>query len=272
MSEAKDTIEIDLSKSIEENATHYFNASKDARKKIAGLQKAMSIQKQKAAQKQAQQSAKEKSAEKAPAKVSKKWFERFRWFYTSDGFLVVGGKDAHSNEELVKHHMKPVDKYFHAEVFGAPHCFIQTEGKEVPEQSMKETAQFAITFSKAWEEGRALADAYSVRPDQVSKTPNPGESLGTGAFVIRGERDWFKKTPLSLVLGFSRQEKKLMAAPLSAAKKNCSFFIELRQGSVTKDDAAKMLKRLFDEKGFVFPLESFVSALPAGAFELVRKQ
>jgi predicted ribosome quality control (RQC) complex YloA/Tae2 family protein len=270
MSEDRDIIEFDLNKSIEENAANYFNASKEARKKIEGMRRAILAYEQKAKQLEAKKDRIEAQKEfaKERQKVAKKWFERFRWFYSSDGFLVVGGRDAHSNEELVKKHMKPHDLYFHADVFGAPHCYIQTEGKDVPDSTKKEAAQFAVTFSKAWEEGRAVADAYSVKPEQVSKTPNPGEHLGTGAFVIRGEREWFKKTALSCALGFDELEKKLISAPFSAAKKNCSFVVPLKQGMMQKSDAAKVLKNIFDAKGLVFSLDEFVSVLPNGAFDV----
>ncbi|MEK6959417.1 MAG: NFACT RNA binding domain-containing protein [archaeon] len=260
---------IDLSKSIEENATAYFESAKEARKKIEGMKKAVAHYEQK--QKNASATGPVVSKQKAKVlgeKQKSKWFMNYRWFYTSDGFLVVGGRDAHSNEEVVKKRMQKDDVYFHAEVFGAPHCIIISEKKPVPLQSKKEAAIFAVTFSKAWEEGRPAADSYSVRPEQVSKTPNPGESLGTGAFVIRGEREWFKKTPLNCAIGFCDAEKKLMCAPLSAVKKHCSFFMELKQGSMIKTDAAKRLKNIFAEKGFIFSIDDFVSAIPSGSFNL----
>ena len=34
-----------------------------------------------------------------------KWFEKLRWFLTSDGFLVVGGRDANTNETIVKKYL-----------------------------------------------------------------------------------------------------------------------------------------------------------------------
>ena len=30
------------------------------------------------------------------------WFEKFRWFVSSDGLIVVAGSDAQQNEQLVK--------------------------------------------------------------------------------------------------------------------------------------------------------------------------
>jgi len=254
-------IEIDLSKTIEENSTHYFQQSKLARRKIEGIKKAIVAQ-------NLEQMKKEKVKEKAIER-KRKWFEKFRWFYTSNNFLVVGGKDAHLNEELVKKHMDKRDIYFHAEVFGAPHCVIklaETKKNAVDDVSMSEAAEFAVTFSKAWEEGRAQADAYSVKPEQVSKTAQPGEHLGTGAFMIYGERNWFKKAKLTCAIGFFEKEKTLMCGPVSAIKKHCKFVIELKQGSKSKEEVGKELKQIFESKGCFFSVDNFVSLLPNGNF------
>ena len=37
--------------------------------------------------------------------MKKLWYHRFRWFVTSDGVVVLGGRDASQNEELVKKYM-----------------------------------------------------------------------------------------------------------------------------------------------------------------------
>ncbi|MFA5125549.1 MAG: NFACT RNA binding domain-containing protein [archaeon] len=269
-------IELDLSKTIEENAAGYFNKAKESRKRIAGLKKALEIGKQKQKEKEINEElkAQQKELQKQKAQRKKKWFEQYRWFFSSDNLLVIGGKDAEGNEEIVKKRMKKNDVYFHADVFGAPHCFIQApeelKGREFvfPEQSMLEAAQFAITFSKAWEEGRAQAEAYSVKPEQVSKSAKSGESLSTGAFVIYGERNWFRKTSLSCAIGFFHREKILMSGPFSAVKKHCNFVVELKQGKQSKEQTAKQLKDIFERKGFVFSIDDFVSLMPNGLFEL----
>ncbi|MCK9198854.1 MAG: NFACT RNA binding domain-containing protein [Bacilli bacterium] len=140
-------IEIDLNKTLEQNATLYFEKSKLARKKIAGLKIATEKQDKFLEKKLIEKEVKEKKKER-----KRKWFEKYRWFFTSDNLLVIGGKTAIQNEEIVKKYMKKDDLYFHAEVYGAPHCIIKlSESKklhEVPETSKKEVASFAITFSK----------------------------------------------------------------------------------------------------------------------------
>ncbi len=270
-------LEIDLSKSLDENAAAYFEKSKTAKKKILGIEKALIILEQKMNERLEQEKLNKEAPilEKNKKARSKKWFESFRWFFTSDGYLVVGGKDAKSNEELVKKRMKKNDIYFHAEVFGAPHCFIQApeelKGNEfiAPDNSMKEAAVFAATFSKAWEEGRAIADVYSVKPEQVSKSAKSGESLSTGAFMIYGERNWFRKSVLACAVGYFNREKVLMAGPISAVRKHCTFSVELRQGSISKEQTAKLLKDRFLKKGLNLSVDDFVSVLPNGSFEIV---
>ncbi len=254
-------IEIDYTKSPRENAVNYFEASKSARKKIDGFTKAIEFEKKKRAESEKKAFENKESLLKT-IKQNKKWFSRYRWFYTSDNFLVIGGKDAQSNEEIVKKRMLPEDLYFHAEVFGAPHCVLKTDKKEIPLQSKKEVAQFAGTFSKAWQEGRTQADVYSVKPEQVSKKAPTGESLGSGAFMIYGEREWFKKTILSCAIGFYKKDNCLMSGPLVAVKKHCSFFVEINQGTLTKEECAKKLKEIFSKKGLAFKIDDFVSVLP----------
>ncbi len=269
-------IELDLSKSLDENAANYFEKSKEVKRKIAGLKKALFIAEQKMKFRDADDERKKllKEAQKEKSNRKKKWFESFRWFFTSDNLLVVGGRDAISNEQIVKNRMKKNDTYFHADVFGAPHCFIQAPVElkgnefEFPPQSMIEAAQFAATFSKAWEEARPQAEVYNVKPEQVSKSAKSGESMGTGAFMIYGERNWFRKTTLSCAIGYFPREKTLMCGPLSAIQKHCRVFVNLKQGSKSKEVIAKELKQYFEKKGLAFSVDELVSLLPNGNFEV----
>ena len=49
------------------------------------------------------------AAEKKPA-TKRFWFEQWRWFYSSDGHLVIAGRDVRSNEKLVAKQLE--DKKF----------------------------------------------------------------------------------------------------------------------------------------------------------------
>ena len=47
------------------------------------------------------------------------WWEKFFWFVSSENYIVVGGRDAQQNEQLVRTHLSPGDVYVHADVEGA---------------------------------------------------------------------------------------------------------------------------------------------------------
>jgi len=266
-------IEIDLEKTLEQNAAQYFDKSKKARKKIDGAKKAIVETEKKLAIARKKAEVREKVLLK---KRKRDWFEKFHWFYTGNGFLVVGGRDAHSNEYIVKKHMNEKDIYFHAEIFGAPHCVLKTEGKKPGKEDLIEAAVFAGTFSKAWQEGLAAVDVYSVSPEQVSKKAPSGEALGTGAFMIYGEKNWFKKSPLSIAIGIEKKEStaRVISGPASAVKVHAVFFVELLQGKIEKNETAKKLKKLFDEKlgKNEFTIDDFVSMIPTGRFEIFLKK
>jgi len=78
----------------------------------------------------------------------KNWFERYRWFYTSDGLLAIGGRDSSSNSAIVRKHLEKNDKVFHAEVFGSP-FFILKDNNDPPLSSLNEVAHATVCFSRA---------------------------------------------------------------------------------------------------------------------------
>jgi len=69
------------------------------------------------------------------------WFEKFLWFITSENYLVIGGRDAHQNEMLVKKYMDKGDMFFHCELHGAAVCILKNpSGGIVPPMSIDECA------------------------------------------------------------------------------------------------------------------------------------
>jgi len=103
-------IKLSLKKSIEQNAAGYFEKAKKSRKKIAGAKKIIEEQKralEKLKRKKAEEIEKERQRQeylktKAERRKERAWYEKFRWFFTSEGFLAIGGRDATSNEIVVK--------------------------------------------------------------------------------------------------------------------------------------------------------------------------
>jgi len=138
------------------------------------------------------------------------WFEKFAWFITSDNYLVVAGKDAQQNEQLVKRYLRPGDAYLHAEVHGAATCILRAkrrrrkDGKTqvipLSDQALREAGNFTICRSSAWS-SKMVTSAYWVESHQVSKTAPTGEYLTVGSFMIRGRKNFLPASSLEMGLG-----------------------------------------------------------------------
>ncbi len=151
------------------------------------------------------------------------WFERYRWFVSSEGIVVIGGRDAASNDFIVRRYLGARDIYFHADVHGAPSVIVKAPapGATPPgDATLREAGQWAVSFSKAWRAGQASADAFWVPAEQVSKTAGTGEFVPRGAWVIHGTKHWLRDCPLELGLGPMDYERESLwtAAPPSALR------------------------------------------------------
>jgi predicted ribosome quality control (RQC) complex YloA/Tae2 family protein len=265
-------IEIDLKKSLEQNAASFFEKSKKAKRKLESLERALAEMERKAAG----------LREKIPVAVEKKtlekkrkreWFEKFHWFFSSDGFLVLAGRDAAANEQLIKKHLEKCDLFFHADIHGAAHCVLKAEGKKVPQSSLEEAAVFAAVFSRAWQQGLASVDVYSAAPEQLSKAAPSGEAIGKGAFMVFGERKWFKKTPLRFSVGIRKEDGgwRVVSGPESALKESAAAFVSLLPGGIEKGALAKKICSVLLQKlpSASIDIDDLLSMLPSGASEIV---
>ncbi|ELY47265.1 ribosome rescue protein RqcH [Natronorubrum sulfidifaciens] len=199
-----------------------------------------------------------------PIRENEPWFDRFRWFHTSDGYLVIGGRNADQNEELVKKYLEPGDKVLHTQAHGGPVTVLKATDPseasssdiELPDSSIEEAAQFAVSYSSVWKDGRYAGDVYAVDSDQVTKTPESGEYLEKGGFAIRGERTYHRDTPVGVAVGIQCEPyTRVIGGPPAAIEATAETTIELEPGRYAQADAAKRLYRRFREE---FEDESFV--------------
>ena len=100
--------------------------------------------------------------------------------------------------------MNKDDIYVHSDVFGSGSCIIKNkDSSDISEhfpKSILEAGQFLICHTKAWKS--SVPDkAYWVRPSQVSKTPETGEYLTKGSFMIRGQKNIINVDRLELGFG-----------------------------------------------------------------------
>ena len=256
-------VTIFVHESLEANVGKYFAVVKKFRSKKAGAIRAM----------EAGVVHTEKKKASGPRKMKEKWYHRFRWMETSDGVLVIGGRNADQNEELVKKYMEGKDTFLHADVFGASVVLVKGTTEH-----MDQAVQFAASYSRAWSGGGASANVIAASPSQVSKTPESGEFVAHGSFIIRGERTIYKDVPLEIAIGI-RIEPVLavIGGTPSAIEPLVSQSVRLVPGTFEGNDVAKKVLRKLREDmpeseqkalKVVLNTESVAAFVPPGGSDL----
>jgi predicted ribosome quality control (RQC) complex YloA/Tae2 family protein len=257
---------LELQRSLFENAASFYERGKKARQKLEGARAALEDSRRKLTEVEKKMHKAEELEQVKPAEAMqelakhkvkhKEWFEKFRWFVSSDGFLVVAGKDATSNEVLVKKYTEDKDVVFHADIVGAPFVVVKTEGKKPSEQCLREAGEFAAAFSRGWREGFGSVDVYWVRPEQLSKGGPSGESVAHGAFVVRGERNWMRGTPLRIAVGVAISDResraKIGGGPVEAVRAKLNAYVVIVPGDV---EGKELFNRVLTSLGRKLPRE-----------------
>jgi predicted ribosome quality control (RQC) complex YloA/Tae2 family protein len=205
----------------------------------------------------------------------KNWYERYRWFFTTDGYLTIGGRDAASNSAVIRKHLDKNDKVFHGDIFGSP-FFILKDAETAPDSSMNEIAHATVCFSRAWREGLYGVSAYWVHPDQVKKSAPSGEFLPKGSFTIEGQRNFIKSETLRLAVGIMPidEDYVLTCGPPEPIKKNSLCYAIIEPHGIEMVEAAKKIRiefsKLFEDITRKINIDEFVRALPAGKSQIVE--
>lgn len=257
-------VKIYVHETIEQNISRQYDQIKKFKRKRAGARAAM------------ERAIPQKPKRKRQIPLQKKrWYHRFRWFITSDGVLVLGGRNASQNEELVKKYMEGGDLFVHADVHGGSVVIVKGTTDH-----LDEVAQFAASYSNAWKAGHFSADVYAATPDQVSKTPEAGEYVARGAFIIRGERQYFRNVPVGVAIGLQVEPAvAVIGGPPQAVTGRMKAWVELQPGIYEPNDIAKKIVRAIREKlsedewgGFknVLNTEAVTAFVPPGGSEIVE--
>lgn len=262
---------LDPKKTIDQNAAIYFEKAKKAKRKAAKIREILQKFKKELQQLEEQ---KEKEYTKLKSEITKtqtkqttekKWYEKFRWFISSEGILCVGGRDATTNEILVKKHLEKDDLVFHTEAPGSPFFLIKPEGKTIGEKTLQETANATITYSKAWKLGITTTEVYYVKPEQISKQAKSGEYIPKGGFMIYGKRNYVPGK-VELAIGITT-EGKIMAGPEEAIKTNCTKYSKIRQGKEKTTECAKKIQKIISGD-----LDEIIKVIPAGGCEITQNR
>ncbi|CAH8288391.1 unnamed protein product [Schistosoma intercalatum] len=184
------------------------------------------------------------------------WFEKFFWFISSENYLVVAGHDSQQNEVLVKRYLKPGDIFVHADIHGASTVIIKARhltSEEVdssdhqdllhqhslplpPPKTLLEAGNMAVVLSSAWQ-SHVLTRAWWVHHDQVSKTAPSGEYLTSGAFMIRGKKNYLPPCPFDYGFG---------------------IMFKLHEDSIAKHEGERRII-IIDTPSYEMPLNQFES-------------
>lgn len=262
-------IQIKEDSSIPAIASTLFDESKRQLAAIDSIQ-ALKLKNQKELAKLKSQSETTKNSILFTEFKKKEWFERYRWFYTSDGLLAIGGRDSSSNSAIIRKQLAKSDKVFHAEIFGSPFFILKDVPESIPFDSINEVAQATVCFSRAWREAMYGLSAYWVNPEQVKKGAPSGQFLAKGSFVLEGQKNFVKASTLKLGVGILYRDDHymLMCGPPEPVKKHCICYAVIEPGGNDMTETAKRLRvefiKLSEEIAKQFSIDDFVRVLPAG--------
>ncbi len=273
-------ITLDFLKTASENANDMYKLAKKSESKIPGAQKKIDELNAQISKLEAGLEVMTQKESILIEKKKKEWFEKFHWFRSSDGYLVIAGKDLRSNNDLVKKYLEKDDLFLHADIHGASVVVIKSEGKEIPKTTINEAAQFSVVYSKAWKDNLSSQDTYWVNSDQVSFSAPSGEYLAKGSFIIKGTKNIIKNVPLEISVGVVIEEKWafVVCGPHNVLERlksvEKSKIIKLIPGDIIKSKMAKTIVNIFleniDEKDAskinAIALNELISILPGDCF------
>jgi predicted ribosome quality control (RQC) complex YloA/Tae2 family protein len=201
------TVDIVLNASPWSNAREYYEQRRSAAVKQEKTQQQATKALKSTEQKIAEDLKKGLKQEKALLQPIRRqmWFEKFMWFISSDGYLVLGGKDPQQSEILYRRYLRKGDIYCHADIRGAANLVIKnnpsTPDAPIPPATLSQAGSLSVCSSDAWD-SKAGMGAWWVNADQVSKSTTSGEIMPAGDFIIQGKKNYLPPTQLLLGLGF----------------------------------------------------------------------
>lgn len=188
-------------------------------------------------------------------------YRKYRWFYTSSGKLVVGGKSSTQNDELLIKLKRSKKNYLvmHTSTPGSPFSVILADIKEITEKDKEEVAIFTGCFSRNWREQKkkAQVDSFYIADLYKLKSMNPG---------TWGVKNKLSTKSVDLELVLTIQEKTLRAIPEQTVKKK-EILLKVRPGKIDKVQMLPKFHVLLDKH---FSQEELLSALPSGGVSIVN--
>lgn len=189
-------------------------------------------------------------------------YKRYRWFFTSTGKLVIGGKSALQNDELISR-IKSERKeriVMHTSSPSSPFTVIMSDHEKVAEAEIKECAIFTASMSRAWKLGSKKASVDIFRLSSMYKTASM--PLGTW-----GVKQKIKKTLVPVALVLTKQKSILRAVPEESASIKRDILLKIIPGKADKQSMLTKIDMALEGK---FSKEEIISALPPGGVKIKK--
>ncbi len=110
-------------------------------------------------------------------------FPKHRVFTTSSGKIVLGGKNAEQNEDLVNAFIGKDETILHTEMAGSPFCVILNEG-EATNKDIEEASVFCAAYSRDWKKHKRDVEVHIFSGKNVHKE----KDMKVGTFGVNKEK------------------------------------------------------------------------------------
>ncbi|KAH8604902.1 putative Fibronectin binding protein A N terminus (FbpA) Domain of unknown function (DUF3441) [Trypanosoma vivax] len=270
-------IEVDLSKTAHANAAAYFSQKKANRAKLDRTVAATAQAMRGAEKKGERMAARHQTVKDIATERHRCWWEKFNWFRTSCGDLVLLGHDVQSTELLVRRVMCLGDLFVHCDVDGALPCILRSgrsvwcaaaSGSQCVDNwmeknigstrsdmlavhvtSLREAAAWCVSRSSAWE-GKFNVGAWWVYASQIIG------GTATGCYLFSGEKHHVLPQPLALGCGLLFRVSRLVNPSEHGELTNFSMGCEEKEQCTEGDCPADDPSFLCDTAAALHPLPS----------------
>lgn len=191
--------------------------------------------------------------------LSNKKYENHKWFFTSEGNLVVGGKSDEDNEVVLNNFLKPNYTIMHTSLPGSPFIIIQSDNPS--KKDLEEAGIFCGCFSQQWKKIKTneKIDIDIFKGNQIYKK----KGMKLGSFGVKGKKQQMKIKPeLVLII----QKGKFRAVPKNGHEK---ILANIKPGNLSKEEASEKIAKMI-RNNFHLPAskDEIMSAIPSSNLDV----